>query len=82
MAEQATLLGKDDIKTQLDFDTYINKLPDKERCCFRRGLDLDLCADSKFDCRFRGDETYSLMSGRCKECRRQKVIRFKKMFGK
>ena len=80
--EQAKLLNKEDIKTQADFDYYINKLPEKERCIFMTGLDLDLCTDFRHECRFRGNETYSLMSGRKKECKRAKIMRYKKMFGK
>lgn len=79
---QAKVLKKEDIRTQYDFENYINKLPEKERCVFMTGLDLDLCTDFKHDCRFRGDETYSLVSGRRKECKRPKVLRYKKLLGK
>lgn len=82
MAEQKKLLNKAEINSQEHFDMYINRLSSKDRCCFMKGMELDLCDDLRFNCQFRGSETYSLMSGRTMECRRPRVMKFKKMFGK
>ena len=85
MAEQKSLLNKiskEEINTQLDFDRYLDRLSDRERCAFMTGLDLDLCTDTKFKCRFRGEDEYSLMSGKRKECRRPRELRMKKILGK
>ena len=69
------------ISSQQDFDTYIGKLKDNERCKFMTGLDLDLCNFDKYECRFRGEEAFSLRSGKRRECKRPRVLRLKRMLG-
>jgi len=69
------------IKTQKEFDSYIQGLKDNERCRFMSGMDLDLCTFDKFECRFRGEEVFSLRSGKKKECTRPRIIKLKKALG-
>ncbi len=69
------------ISDQQEFDSYIRSLKDTDRCKFMTGLDLDLCTFEKFECAFRGNETFSIRSGKMKECRRQRVMKLKKSLG-
>lgn len=69
------------IVTQSEFDSYIRSLKDSVRCKFMTGMDLDLCMFDRFECPFRGTETFSLRSGILKECRRTRVMKLKKALG-
>jgi hypothetical protein len=69
------------IENQEEFNSYLRSLKDNERCKFMIGLDLDLCDFEKFECMFRGKEEFSLKSGMKKECRRERVLKLKKMLG-
>jgi hypothetical protein len=69
------------IADQDEFDSYIRSLKDTDRCKFMTGMDLDLCTFDKFECQFRGEETFSMRSGRLKECRRTRVMKLKKALG-
>jgi hypothetical protein len=69
------------IATQDEFDSYIKSLKDTDKCKFMTGLDFDLCTFEKFECAFRGNETFSIRSGVMKECRRTRVMKLKKALG-
>lgn len=64
------------------FGRFIRNLPDEEKCPFMAGLDLDLCSDLRFECPFRGEDTYSLRSGMTKECKRPRILKLRKILGR
>lgn len=70
-----------EIKNQEEFDRYIRQLSDKEKCQFMTGIVVDLCNDERFECLYRGKETYSLKLGKKKECKRSRVIELRKILG-
>jgi hypothetical protein len=65
------------------FNQHLRKLTPKEDCQFMIGLVAitPLCGDERFECIYRGEDTYSLRYGQKKECKRPKIMELKKMLG-
>ena len=66
---------------QWEFEKYIRRLPEKEKCMFQVGIELSLCTNTRFECPYKGGETFSLSSGMKRECKRPKILRLKRILG-
>lgn len=72
---------EEQINHQEEFDRYIRNLSPKEKCVFMKGMAIDLCTEERFDCPYRGNETYSLKLGKRKECKRPRIMELKRILG-
>ncbi|MBU0980107.1 MAG: hypothetical protein KJ709_04845 [Nanoarchaeota archaeon] len=67
--------------TQEKFDRYLRQLSPKEPCKFMQGMVVKVCTEEKFSCPYRGSETFTLREGKRKECKRENVLRIKRILG-
>ena len=69
-----------DINSQGELDSYINKLPKDIKCRFMLESGLTLC-NTELQCSFQGKDSYTLLSGIKKECRRPRVLHLMRILG-
>lgn len=67
--------------SQEEFDAYIRKLPFTKKCMLITGTVVALCSDCTHRCVYRGDETYTLRYGKLPECKRENMLRLKRILG-
>lgn len=76
--ERDVLLSE--VLSQDDLNNYIRKLPPKNRCAFMIERAIPLC-DNQFICPYKGKDDYPHLGSRKRECKRDIVLRHKKLLG-
>jgi hypothetical protein len=65
------------IQNKDDFDKYMIRLKDKEKCRYMN--DLELCNQIEYECKFWTELSFIFSSVKKKECGRPRMLKFKKM---
>lgn len=63
-----------------DFNDYIRKLPPDKKCYFMIDGVIPLC-NTSFRCPYKGKDEYPHKGEKKRECRRDKLLHYKKMLG-
>ncbi|MFH1132870.1 MAG: hypothetical protein V1735_00095 [Nanoarchaeota archaeon] len=69
------------LASQDDFDRYMRSLLPREPCKFMRGIAVTVCSDPRFSCPYRGDEIYTFQGEKFKECKREQMLKIKRILG-
>ena len=69
-----------EVMTQEDLDKYIRKLPPQHKCAFTINRPIPLCGND-FICPYKGRDEYSYMGGKRRECKREQILRHKRLLG-
>jgi hypothetical protein len=77
MESDSMLFG---INSQEELNSYIRKLPIDKRCAFMIERAVPLCENS-FICPYKGMDDYSFHGDRKRECKRDIILRQKKILG-
>ena len=75
------LMEKSKVLTQEEFNEYIRKLNPKEDCQFMIRIGIALCNQNDFRCPYKSREAYTIRTGPRRECKREQILRYKKILG-
>jgi hypothetical protein len=68
------------IQTQEDLNEYMRKLPLKNRCALVIDRAIPLCSVNLI-CPYKGKDDYPYLGQRKRECRREEILRQKRLLG-